>query len=176
MPTGHLGGGRAGCLVSDPVTKARACLLTVVLLAGLGACSDDSPGSDSAAPTTDAATTAAPSQETPTSEAPTSEAPVTEPGGVEPNGESVDVQAIDNNFRPEQVEISAGTEVVWTNAGRNEHNVIPVEGDDWGVPTEEFVPKDVYSHVFTTPGTYAYYCSIHGTAEAGMIGTIVVTG
>jgi plastocyanin len=29
--------------------------------------------------------------------------------------------------------------------------------------------------VFDTPGTYVYFCTIHGTASAGMFGTIVVT-
>ena len=37
------------------------------------------------------------------------------------------------------------------------------------------MPKATYSHVFDQPGTYAYFCTIHGTATAGMIGTIVVT-
>ena len=40
--------------------------------------------------------------------------------------------------------------------------------------TTAFHPGDIYGHVFTTPGTFAYYCSIHGTAKAGMIGTVVV--
>lgn len=99
---------------------------------------------------------------------------------VAPNGESVEVQALDNSFRPETIEISAGTEVVFTNVGRNDHNVLPAgvepgEMGEWGVATEDFAPRDVYRHVFTRPGTYAYYCSIHGTADVGMIGTVVVT-
>ena len=47
---------------------------------------------------------------------------------------------------------------------------------DWGVDIAEFAPGDVYQHVFTTPRTYAYYCTLHGTATAGMVGTVVVTG
>jgi plastocyanin len=99
---------------------------------------------------------------------------------VAPNGETVAVQALDNTFRPQRIEITAGTEVVFTNVGRNEHNVLPTsvapgEMGDWGVATEDFAPQDVYRHVFTRPGTYAYYCSIHGTAQVGMIGTVVVT-
>lgn len=90
-------------------------------------------------------------------------------------GVSIDVQAIDNTFRPEEVEVAAGTEVVWVNDGRNEHNVLPVEGDGWGVEAAAFAPGDEYSHRFTAPGTYGYYCSLHGTTTKGMIGTIVVT-
>ena len=72
--------------------------------------------------------------------------------------------------------MAAGTEVVWENDGRNEHNVIPVEGDEWGVEADEFAPGDSYSYRFTEPGTYDYYCSLHGTTTAGMVGSITVTG
>ncbi|HUS43202.1 MAG TPA: plastocyanin/azurin family copper-binding protein [Ilumatobacteraceae bacterium] len=96
---------------------------------------------------------------------------------VAPNGEELDVLALDNNFRDEEIEIVAGTTVVWENGGRNDHNIVPVdERAGWGVDIEEFRPGDVYSHAFTTPGEYPYYCTLHGTADFGMIGTVVVTG
>jgi plastocyanin len=85
------------------------------------------------------------------------------------------ITALDNSFRPENIEVAAGTEVVWTNKGRNEHNVLHVEGDEWGVEVDDFQPGAVYSHTFDAAGVYRYYCSIHGTTDAGMIGTIVVT-
>lgn len=93
-----------------------------------------------------------------------------------PNGEVQSIQAIDNTFRRDTVEIVAGTEVEWQNRGRNDHNIVPVDGADWGVvdPTQ-FGPKVKYSYVFTTPGTYAYYCTIHGTSSKGMVGVITVT-
>jgi plastocyanin len=98
--------------------------------------------------------------------------------GVMPNGESVTVQVIDNSFRPPELDIAAGTEVVFENRGRNDHNVLPKgdpTGSAWGVQKEQFAPGASYSHVFTEPGTYAYYCSIHGTDAVGMVGTITVT-
>jgi plastocyanin len=95
---------------------------------------------------------------------------------ADPNGQSVRVQSLDNTFRPDAVEVTAGTEVVFTNDGRNDHDVIASDGADWGVAAEMFAPGDEYRHVFTLPGEYPFYCSIHGTAEFGMIGTIVVTG
>jgi plastocyanin len=89
--------------------------------------------------------------------------------------QTVDVIALDNTFRPEKIEITAGTTVRWENRGRNDHNVLPVDDlDDWGVPTEQFAPGDEYSSTFDTPGTYPYYCSIHATKDVGMIGTVVV--
>ena len=91
-------------------------------------------------------------------------------------GVTEEVGVLDNTFRAEQVTVAAGTEVVWENGGRNDHNVLPVEGDDWGVEADDFAPGDAYRHRFTEPGTYAYYCSLHGTTTAGMVGTIVVTG
>lgn len=94
------------------------------------------------------------------------------------NGKVETVIVLDNNFLPEALTISAGTEVVWENNGRNDHDVIPVDDLDavtWGVKSEAFVPKATYSHVFDQPGTYSYFCTIHGTATAGMVGTIVVT-
>ena len=85
------------------------------------------------------------------------------------------VDAIDNTFRPESIEVPAGTEVEWTNVGRSSHDVLPVDEDDWGAPAGSFEPDDVYRHRFVEPGTYAYYCSLHGTTTQGMVGTVVVT-
>ena len=86
--------------------------------------------------------------------------------------------SIDNNFLPQTLTVAAGTEVEFFNNGRNDHNVVP-EGDPqattWGVLEDGFHPTDTYSYVFTTPGTYVYYCTIHGTSSAGMFGTIEVT-
>lgn len=93
---------------------------------------------------------------------------------VEPTGVVVPVIALDNSFRPEIVEVSVGDEVLWENRGRNEHDLLYVETGEWGVEASSFQPGDVYSRVFTEPGEYAYYCTIHGTAEVGMIGTVIV--
>jgi plastocyanin len=90
-------------------------------------------------------------------------------------GVTVEVDALDNSFRPQDVEVQAGTEILWTNVGRNEHDVAPAEGDDFGVEAEGFEPGDEYSFRFMEPGEYAYYCTLHGTADAGMIGSVTVT-
>lgn len=100
---------------------------------------------------------------------------VTEPAS-EPVPASVTVQSLDNTFRPEVVEVEVGTEVVWINAGRNDHDVTPSDGStDWGVDADGFGPGDEYRHVFTEPGEYPYFCSIHGTAAVGQLGTIIVS-
>lgn len=95
-----------------------------------------------------------------------------------PNGQTSTINAIDNNFGPQTVTVKAGTKVTWTNSGKNVHNIKP-KGDPkattWGVGDAGFGPGAQYSRVFDRPGTYVYYCSIHGTPKAGMFGTITVT-
>ena len=107
------------------------------------------------------------------------------------NGEVVNIQALDNSFRPVDFEIAAGTEVMFDNRGRNDHNILPDTVKDdagltallasdtsptaWGVASTDFVPGDTYSHLFNVPGTYKYYCSIHGAPGAGMYGTLTVS-
>jgi len=88
-------------------------------------------------------------------------------------GVVVPVVALDNSFRPQALEVHVGDTVSWENRGNNDHNVLSIEGE-WGVEVTEFAPGAVYTHVFTEPGEYAYYCSIHGSEQAGMVGTITV--
>lgn len=94
---------------------------------------------------------------------------------VEANGETVDVVALDNTFRPERIEVVAGTAIRWENRGRNDHDVLPADDTlTWGVDAAGFAPGDEYTLLFDTPGEYPYFCSIHGTKDVGMIGTVVV--
>ena len=100
-----------------------------------------------------------------------------DPADTGATGVVVEVQALDNTFRADELTIAVGTEVVFTNVGRNEHNVIPepdgIQG--WGVGEDRFAPGDTYAHVFTEPGVYEYVCTIHGVKRKGMVGTITVT-
>jgi plastocyanin len=113
----------------------------------------------------------------PSADAPPTTAAASSPA-VEPTGVIVPVLALDNTFRPEIVEVEVGDEVLWENRGLNEHNVLYVEdtASPFGVEVAQFQPGDVYTHVFTEPGEFHYYCSIHGNETVGMIGTVVVSG
>lgn len=93
-------------------------------------------------------------------------------------GVSKDVDAVDNSFQPGEITVQAGTEIVFSNRGRNDHNIVPADPDqDWGIAVDDFKPGTTADPVrFTEPGTYGYYCSIHGTPTAGMTGTITVEG
>jgi len=150
------------------LAAAVACLLLAG--AALAACGGDDSGDDAGDGGLSASDGAA--ADGPDAEAPDTEAP---DDAVVITTDLAPVSALDNSFMPENIRVRAGTEVVWTNKGRNEHNALHVDGGDWGVEVDDFQPGDVYSHMFDEPGVYRYYCSIHGSTDAGMIGTVVVT-
>ena len=77
---------------------------------------------------------------------------------------------IDNfSFKPPQMTVSAGTRVTWVNHDDVPHTatstVKPRLFDSGTLDTD-----DRFEHVFTTPGTYDYYCALHPK----MTGQIIV--
>jgi plastocyanin len=134
-------------------------------LAFVAGCANDAPGAGEADQ---------PAESTPPPPPPS-------PGSSEPGeppappSESVIVVAADNRFEPQEIEIAPGTEVVWVNRGRNDHDLMSDSAAEFGAVAADFKPGDEYRFVFTEPGEYPYHCTIHGTSEVGMIGTIVVT-
>lgn len=88
---------------------------------------------------------------------------------------SVIVDAKDNSFSVQYITVTAGTKVTFDNRGRNPHNVIPVDkGAFKKVEVTDFQPGDTTVRTFDKAGEYHYYCSLHGTPTAGMIGGIKV--
>jgi plastocyanin len=83
------------------------------------------------------------------------------------------VEVGDNFYKPERLEVPVGTRVTWRNEGRILHNVVPVKGKAWG--TRSLVTGKSYSYRFKKPGTYAYYCTFHGSPTSGQRGSVVVT-
>lgn len=101
----------------------------------------------------------------------------TVPAGLEvTEGAEVEVKAADNRFLPPEIKVRAGTDVRFVNVGRNVHNVLPANMGDYVVRKEEFEPGDEATVTFAEPGTYHYFCSIHGTSKVGMTGTVYVVG
>jgi len=80
-----------------------------------------------------------------------------------PAGATVAVR--DNVFEPGVAEITAGQTVTWVWEGNASHDV-DGDGFDSGVLSK----GATFSKQFTTAGTYAYVCNIHG----GMNGTVEV--
>lgn len=102
-------------------------------------------------------------------------------GGQVPRGvglPSVAVASVDNSFEPQTVSVVVGQSVIWTNTGRNRHDVkVKKVPTDFGIDQDAFVPlTGTYTYAFSKSGSFVYYCSIHGTAKGkGMAGTIVVS-
>jgi plastocyanin len=88
-------------------------------------------------------------------------------------------------FRPQRVEVKAGTRVVWRNVGSVAHTVTTLRGKAAN-PADVSVPQgakawdsgfiaggESYARTFSVPGTYRYFCIPHEGAR--MVGTIVVS-
>lgn len=82
--------------------------------------------------------------------------PATTPSAdhVEP---AVTVRAIDNAYDPALVEIEPGQAVRWEFAGTAEHDVVADDGSF----VSELMREGSFTHVFESPGEFAYDCSIH---------------
>lgn len=80
----------------------------------------------------------------------------------------------DDTFVPSQVEIDSGGTVTWQHTGQRDHTVTAADGSfDSGT----LQSGGSFSHAFSEPGTYRYYCQFHGSASGqGMAGTVVVRG
>lgn len=94
------------------------------------------------------------------------------PGRVEQVHKTVTIHIRDNTFNPPKLDIAAGTTVRWVNDGRNTHNVTPVNGKYFGSPNLK--PGRSYVHTFSDAGTFAYYCTLHGTPTSGQRGSLGV--
>jgi plastocyanin len=77
------------------------------------------------------------------------------------------VRMVDDAFSPATLTVDAGTTVVFTNRDDDAHTVTAVDGtfDSKGLDSGAS-----WSHTFTKPGTYRYFCELHPF----MKGTIVV--
>ncbi len=103
-------------------------------------------------------------------------------GGDEGPAPSATVDMLDNVFEPERVTIEPGQAVRFRNVGLVPHNAIAVDrtwstGLVSGGAVEGLMdPGDEVVVTFSEPGVYAYFCSLHATADgtSGMVGTIVV--
>lgn len=97
------------------------------------------------------------------------------------DGGSTEVTIESFTFMPEEVEVSAGTEVTWTNQDGFAHTVTSGTPDDTtdrfdGVMGElgEMNGKGkTFSFTFEEPGTYEYFCRFH---PQQMRATVTVTG
>ncbi len=106
---------------------------------------------------------------------PVSGDPIGSGGGGNGGGEPTPTNAVsvqDSFFNPTSVSVPRGDVVVWTWTGGLEHNVTWVDAPLLNSPTQAEGSHE--ARMPSTPGTYGYYCSIHGSPSAGMRGAIVI--
>lgn len=79
------------------------------------------------------------------------------------SADTVTVEIMNLRYGEEDVEIQAGTTVVWTNRDPLDHTVTSDDGlFDSGLVT----PEGTWSMTFSTPGTYEYHCTPHPFMQA----------
>lgn len=82
------------------------------------------------------------------------------------------IEASDNyTFSQPNLTISAGTSVRWVNVGQMLHTVTPDGHSEWS-SANLGSNGSTFTHTFSTPGTYDYYCQPH--VGFGMTGTVTV--
>jgi plastocyanin len=78
-----------------------------------------------------------------------------------------------NRFEPSNVTVPVGTRITWTWVG-GFHDLNSTGAATFPGSGEATLPPHSYSFTFDSPGTYLYFCSVHGDPDSGMRGTIVV--
>jgi plastocyanin len=78
-----------------------------------------------------------------------------------------------DRFDPASVTIPVGTTVTWRWV-TGFHNVTPSGSPTFTGSGAPVAAPSTFSQTFSSPGTYLYYCVVHGTPTSGMRGTIVV--
>jgi LPXTG-motif cell wall-anchored protein len=76
------------------------------------------------------------------------------------------IEIVDFAFAPADLTVDAGTTVIWTNTGENDHTVT---GDDGSFLSKRLAPGDAYRHTFRAAGRFAYHCSLHESMEARIV-------
>ena len=81
------------------------------------------------------------------------------------------VEMRDDAFSPTVVRVDPGGAVTWVNRGRNPHNVL-ADDASWASPILQL--GESYTQRFPKEGVFPFYCSLHGSAGAGMVGVVIV--
>jgi len=85
-------------------------------------------------------------------------------GAATPRGPGVSIEAF--KFVPAQLTVPVGATVTWTNGDEETHTVTAI---DRAYTSSGLDRKETYSHRFTAPGTYAYFCALHPHMTATVV-------
>lgn len=78
----------------------------------------------------------------------------------------VHIDIKNSSFDPDNIDITNGQTVIWTNSDGIMHSVKSVTGEfDSGIIN----PGQNFSYRFNMDGSYQYYCTIHSTTINGKI-------
>jgi plastocyanin len=91
------------------------------------------------------------------------------PGEIQPPGEIETTEVIMLNYRflPQDIRVSEGYTVTWTNDDRVAHTVVADAGE---FDSGEVQPGETFNYTFEETGVFNYSCTIH----PGMIGSVTV--
>lgn len=103
---------------------------------------------------------------------PTLVAPTAAPTVASLQPARIELAIADDTFTPKSMSVPLGATVVWNRSGTHPHTVTADNGSfDSGV----LRAGQGFEHTFTQPGSFAYYCDVHGgPGGTGMSGTISV--
>jgi len=93
--------------------------------------------------------------------------PASAPSGPPVNTNAVLIHSF--AFGPNAITVAAGATVTWTNQDNEPHSVVMVDQSFRSTPMDT---GGHYSHTFTTPGQYRYFCGFHPQ----MTGVVIVRG
>jgi plastocyanin len=81
------------------------------------------------------------------------------------SAQAADVSVLIRNFdySPMELNIAAGTTVVWKNLDGEPHTIASIDGMFRSPALDQ---NDSYSFTFNKPGTFKYICSIHPKMKA----------
>lgn len=91
------------------------------------------------------------------------------------SGEVVEITSVAGKyaFEPEAKTVKVGDAVIWKNIDATKHTVTATAGQAVTFKSPTMATDAEYVQTFTEPGSYTYFCSIHGVEK--MSGTIEVT-
>jgi len=69
-------------------------------------------------------------------------------------------------FVPAQLTVPVGTTVTWTNGDEETHTVTATDRTYTSTGLEH---TETFTHRFTTPGTYTYFCALHPHMTATVV-------
>jgi plastocyanin len=154
----------------------RTLLASLAASASLAGCLGGGSGAEPTAATTTTPTETATA--TPTATETATSTPTATPTAtpVPDDVETVTVELASSDFQPVRLSVDGPVRVEWVNRDGYPHNVKSAQFHDaatgWDYFSGNYGEGESASYVFTEPGIYEYFCTIHGTGA--MCGVVLV--